>query len=175
MSDDADRAATPDVVDIAYSLRYGEWLQALWLLTLASPTAVFWMLSPLLFGLPLLLWLRHEGIDSLSWLWIPIAVSAAMSPLQIARRARFHERSARQQGPHRYRFDADGLEVRSANSELKQRWAAILRIRRRNGFLFLYFSKQHAHVIPRRVLHDRDGETTLLRLARQGGVPRIDA
>ena len=175
MSDDADASMTPDVVDIAYSLRYGEWLQALWLLTLGSPTARFWILAPRLFGLPLPLWLRHEGIDSLSWLWILIAVSAAMSPLQIARRARLHERNARQQGPHRYRFDADGLEVRSANSELKQRWAAILRIRRRNGFLFLYFSKRHAHVIPRRVLLDRDGEATLLRLAKLGGVPRIDA
>ncbi|MGN6153904.1 MAG: YcxB family protein [Lysobacteraceae bacterium] len=175
MSDETNAAMTPDAVDIAYSLTYGEWLRAIWSLTLASPMAMAWMLAPLLFGLSLMLWLRHAGTDALSWPWIPIAVAALISPLMTFYRAHLHHRNARRQGSHRYRFDADGLEIRSANSELKQRWAAILRIRGRDGFLLLYFGKQHAHVIPRRALPAHDGEATLLRLARQGGVPRIDA
>lgn len=161
-------------IEAQVTLSYRECLHLSWIALKES--RIFWTILIVLMVLMRVQALATSGpedpaapfwIDLVFWAFL-IAILTPLSGLFMWHRSRVF-------APMCYRFDADGLEMRSANSELKQRWAAILRIRRRNGFLLLYSGKQHAHVIPRRALPDRDGEATLLRLARLGGVPRIDA
>ena len=156
------------------TLSYRECLRLSWMMLKASPA--FWAIL-----IALMVSMRVQTIATSSPqnpaapFWIDLVFWAFLIAILTPLSALFTWRRSRVFAPMRYRFDADGLEMRNSNSELKQPWAAILRIRRRSGFLLLYFGKQHAHIIPRRALLDRDVETTLLRLARQGGVPRIDA
>lgn len=76
-------------------------------------------------------------------------------------------------GPYHYRVDEDGVHVTTRFSELTQHWAAISRVRQRNGIVFLYFTKRSAHCIPVRALPASDCVALIETLARAAGVPRV--
>ncbi len=102
-----------------------------------------------------------------------IVVSFAIIPVLELLKARRGQRDARAKGPHRYRFDAEGLHITAPHSALTLRWAAIPRVRERAGFLLVYFHRHAAHCLPLRSL-TREEADAIVRLARGAGVARIE-
>ena len=163
----------PSTVEVTPVLTYGERLRVTWLLTLRSPIALFWVLLPSACGLLLLLstvWRGHsfEVADTTI-----IAVSFAIIPVLQLLKVRRQQRVARANGPHRYRFDHEGLRITTPNTEVRLRWAAIPRVREHADVLFVYIDRHVAHCLPMRTL-TRGEADAIVRLAREAGVARID-
>ena len=165
--------ASPPAVEITPILTFGERLRMTWLLTLGSPAALFWVLLPSACGLFLLLsTLRNERGFDLAGTAI-IALSFGIIPVLQLLKVRRQQREARAHGPHRYRFDHEGLSITAPHSALTLRWAAIPRVRERAGFLMVYFHPHAAHCLPLRMLA-REEADTIVRFARDAGVARME-
>lgn len=165
--------AAPSAVETTPALTFGERLRVTWLLTFGSPAALFWVLLPPACGLFLLLSTLRSGRGfDLAGTAI-IVLSFAIIPVLQLLKVRRQQRVARANGPHRYRFDREGLCITTPNTEVKLRWAAIPRVRERAGFLLVYFHPHAAHCLPLRTL-TRGEADAIVRLARDAGVARID-
>jgi len=74
---------------------------------------------------------------------------------------------------HTYTIDATGVRSKSAHIEMLQDWTVFRSVRRRSGFLMLFFTKQCAHCIPLRWL-DSHQLSEIRALATSAGVNRVD-
>lgn len=173
MSATAPHDALAAAVEVTPVLTYGERLRMTWLLTLGSPAALFWVLLPPACGLFLLLATlrRGRGFDLADT--AIILMSFAIIPVLELLKVRRQQREARAKGPHRYRFDAEGLHVSAPHSALMLRWAAIPRVRERAGFLLVYFHPHATHCLPLRMLTREDADA-IVRFARDAGVARME-
>lgn len=163
----------PSAVEITPVLTFGERLRVTWLLTLGSPAATLGVLLPSACGLFLLLFiLWHRHIPRVVDVTTIVALFATIPVLELFK-VRREQREARVNGPHRYRFDRDGLHITTPKAEVKLRWAAIPRVRERAGFLMVYFHRSAAHCLPLHML-TREEADAIVRFARDAGVARIE-
>ena len=159
-------------IEATFSLSYFERLKIVLALTLASPVSMVWLSMFPVFGF-VVLYLMASPTSNNSSMSIVAAIGCfGFIPFIILFNAYSAHRADRKNGPYNYRFDDTGLQVISSNSELKQSWSAIPRMRERLGILLLYFSKNCAHCVPVRALGN--SVSSVIQLAVKNGVPHVD-
>ncbi len=165
---------TSSPLEARFSLTYVERLRAGWALTLSSAASLLWLSFFPLCGI-VLIWLmvRPSSRNSI-WDAILVALCFGFVPFMFLVNTYRAHRADQKNGPYTYSFDHAGLQVHSLKAELKQNWGAILRARERLGIVFLYFNKQCAHCIPVRAFANPDCANSVLRLASENGVPRVE-
>ncbi len=159
-------------IEAKFSLTYAERLQATFLLTLSSPAALLWLSPFPIFGIVLLL-LGVPTTENPIVGWFALIGCFGFVPFIFLANTFNAHRTDRARGPYTYRFDADGLQVLSSTSELKQSWAAIPRVREQKGILFLYFGKRCAHCVPTRAFSSPLFARSIENLASGAGVSRV--
>ena len=105
------------------------------------------------------LYLRDLALGRRGWLaGMAIIVTAAvagagasyLSPYWMIRSLRKNNRSAA--GPHRYHLHPTGIDVTSPGASATLEWANIVEAYETPEFLFFYFSKSWATMLPKRVV-----------------------
>lgn len=105
-------------------------------------------------------------IDLVSWVFL-IATLTLVSALLVWHRSRVF-------APLHYRFGAEGLQLRTTLSDVRQQWDKIDRLKRTNDLLLLYVARRPAHCIPLHALQAPSDVDQLAAWARAGGTPRVE-
>lgn len=164
---------TPQAFEATSSLSYPERLRAAWALTLSSPASLVWLgLFPILGTVLLVIAMLPTSRNPVLTVLTAIACFAFVPLLFLFNTYSAH-RADRKHAPYTYRFDETGLQVISANSDLKQTWAAIPRIREHSGILLLYFSERCAHCVPLRALGGSAAAISVIQLASASRVRSV--
>ncbi|QQQ02132.1 YcxB family protein [Lysobacter enzymogenes] len=72
--------------------------------------------------------------------------------------------------PFNYVFDHAGVHVSTSAFAHTHPWSAIVRVKRSQGFVLLFFAPRQAHAIPLRALASPQDEQALVALAQAAGV-----
>ena len=141
-------------------MSFQNWSSALW--ALALPTAGLVLLGvSAYYGRAIEL--RTAGIIALCFLFFPVfAVYPAVQA---------HFFGDRAKKPFNYQFGPFGVRAYSDTSELTQSWKAISKVKRRGGFLLLFFTPKCAHCLPYSTLEELGAVEPIVQLAREHGVP----
>lgn len=160
-----------NLIRVEFAMSQAEWPRFLWYLNRSSLKGILsWVFFPVM-AVILAALLLHTGLGT-TWRWAIVGFGLVYAPTVFLWRVRRAHRAAIRQGPHRYAFDDTGLHVHDDLVDVRQRWAAIQRIRHYRGLLLLYFAMDAAHCIPLRALGEH-GIDDLLQRAVAGGAAGI--
>jgi len=161
-------------IEAKLDITLGERLRASWMMVRAMPTALALLSIFPALGIVILVLNLSSGSHTTFWAWCMTLAAFAYSPCVFFIGAWQRQRAMAKWAPHVYRFDADGLEVKSSKSEFRQPWSAIPRARQHGGILYFYMTKNLAHIVPVRTLGGPSHAEAVMQLAKAGGVGRVD-